>query len=47
MLNIENTILDVAEKLELIDRTHKTQLKRLGRPGRVKTATRHSNAVRA
>lgn len=29
MLNIENTILDVAEKLELIDRTHKTQLKRL------------------
>jgi hypothetical protein len=29
MLNIENTILDVAEKLELIDRTHKAQLKRL------------------
>ncbi|MBM9506779.1 hypothetical protein [Actinacidiphila acididurans] len=29
MLNIEKVILDVAEKLELIDRTHRTQLERL------------------
>lgn len=29
MLGVERTILDVAEKLELIDRTHKTQLERL------------------
>lgn len=29
MLSVERTILDVAEKLELIDRTHKTQLERL------------------
>ncbi|MET8941835.1 hypothetical protein ABZX28_33140 [Streptomyces rubiginosohelvolus] len=29
MLNVEKTILDVAEKLELIDRTHRTQLERL------------------
>lgn len=29
MLRVERTILELAEKLELIDRTHKTQLERL------------------